>query len=93
VSGKLFEIAYLGELKRLKKQAIELAVHAEALNAELQPESLRRDSDLGELLRHLIWDLDEASSQAQKVHKRVEILLAMQGHPLDSRDQYERDDI
>ncbi len=91
MSDNLSELTYLEELRRLKLRVLEACVDTEALNAELQPESLRRDRDLSELLQHLIWDLDEAHAQAERVYKHVEGALAMQGFPLDARDQHERD--
>ncbi len=85
------EEEYLEEVKRLKNQTLALCVQTEALREEQQPESLRRDLDLNQLLGQLVGEVDAAWTTAERALKHTEIILAMQGHPLDSRDQYERD--
>jgi hypothetical protein len=90
-SDSLPEAVYLAELRRLKKETLEACVQTEALREELRPESLIEDRDLSELLGELAWELEEAWTTAKRAHTRVELLLAIRGHPLDSRDQYERD--
>jgi hypothetical protein len=53
MSDSLPEAEYLEELKRLKKQALELCVEAKALQAEQKPESLLRELDLKDLVADL----------------------------------------
>lgn len=91
MSDSLPEAVYLGELKRLQRQTLALCVEAEASKEELKPESLIDDRDLSELIGKLAWELEEAWTTAKRAHTRVELLLAMRGHRLDPRGQYERD--
>ncbi len=76
-------LEYVSELSNLTRILNDATSRAEALDYAEQPLALTR-AEVGLNLNYLVWLLEQATEEAEETLRAAELVLAVEGMPLDT---------
>jgi len=74
---------YVYELRQLMKMLVHATLQAEELDQPEKPLALAR-AEIGFNLNYLVWLLEQATEEAEETLRAAELVLAIEGVPLDN---------
>ncbi len=74
---------YISELRQLANILTDVTSRTEALDQAQQPLALTR-AGVGLNLNYLVWLLEQATEEAEETLRAAEVVLAVEGIPLDN---------